>query len=80
MADKGVSKAARELVSEGVHDVDEEILEKLRSLHPHEEPHVADAVAPECAWPMLTEDDDHLLREVVKAFSEASGGGPCPSI
>ena len=38
MADKGSSKAARELVSDGIHEVDEEILERLRSLHPHEDP------------------------------------------
>ena len=24
----------------------------------------------------ILKDDDHLLREVVKAFSDASGGGP----
>ena len=59
MANKGVSKAARELVSNGIHEVDEEILAKLRSLHPHEEPIVADADQDAaCAWPGLTEDDD----------------------
>ena len=37
MADKGVSKAAREVVSDGVHEIDQEIMEKLCQLHPHED-------------------------------------------
>ena len=56
--------------------MDQEILEKLRTLHPHEDLFVADAgqdVA--CAWPGLTEEDDELLHDVVKQFSEASAGG-----
>ena len=59
MADKGSSKAARELVSDGIHEVDEEILERLRSLHPHEDPYIAEAgQEAACSWPGLTEDDD----------------------
>ena len=76
MADKGVSKAAREVVSDGIHEVDQEVMDKLRLLHPPEEPYVADADTSECAWPGLTEEDDALIREVVHQFSEASGGGP----
>ena len=77
MADKGISKAARELVSDGIHEVDQTILEKLRQLHPHEDPYVADAGQDiECTWPGLTEEDDDLIRDVITQFSEASGGGP----
>ena len=77
MADNGISKAARELVSDGIHEVDQEILEKLRQLHPHEDPYVADAGQDiECTWPGLTEEDDDLIRDVITQFSEASGGGP----
>ena len=51
-------------------------MEKLRSLHPHEEPYVADAGQEDAnASPGLTDDDD-LIRHVFRQFSEASGGGP----
>ena len=77
LVDKGISKAAKELVSDGVHDVDQEVLKKLRSLHPHEEPYVAEAdQEAACAWPGLTEEDDDMIRDVVTHFSDASGGGP----
>ena len=77
MADKGTSKAAKELVSNGVHEVDDEIMEKLRNLHPHEEPYIHDGEEDAaCVWPGLTEEDDNLMRDVVRQFSEASGGGP----
>ena len=33
MAYKGASKAAREVVSDGVHQIDQEIIEKLCQLH-----------------------------------------------
>ena len=76
MADKGVSKAAREVISDGVHQIDQEILEKLRQLHPHEAAHGLEGDADGCQWPGLTQEDDDLIREVVKQFSDASGGGP----
>ena len=54
-----------------------EILEKLRNFHPHKEPCIVEAVQEaECASPGLTEDDDDVIRHVIKQFSEASGGGP----
>ena len=76
MADKGVSKAAREIASDGVHAIDQEIMDKLRQLHPHEAAYVADVDAPVCSWPGLMQEDDDLIRDVVKQFSDASGGGP----
>ena len=53
---------------------DQEVVEKLRLLHPPKEPYAADAS--ECARPELTEEEDALTREVVHQFSEASGGWP----
>ena len=77
MADKWVFKAARELVSDGVHEVDQESLDKLRQLHPYEDAYVCDADQFGCCvWPGLTVEDDDLIREVVKQFSDASAGGP----
>ena len=76
MADKGVSKAAREIVSDGVHAIDQEIMDKLRQLHPHEAAYVADVDVLVCSWPGLTQENDELIRDVVKQFSGASGGGP----
>ena len=46
-------------------------------MHPHEEPYIAEAAEDAaCVWPGLSEDDDDLIRDVVRQFSEASGGGP----
>ena len=48
MADKGVSQAARELISDGVREVDEEIMQKLSDLHPHEDPPLLEAEPSDC--------------------------------
>ena len=43
MADKEVSKAARKVVSAGIHEVEQEIVDKLRQLHPPEEAYVSES-------------------------------------
>ena len=68
MANKGVSKAAGEVVSDGFREVDQEIMAKLRQLHPPEEAYVSETG---CVWPGLTKEDDGLIREVVKQFLDA---------
>ena len=79
MANKGISKAAKELISSGIYEVTPEILLKLEELHPPAVPLPADLPAHDdtCQWqPLDDEDDNAFMRGVVGTFLDASRGGP----
>ena len=78
LSEKGLSKAAKELVSDGVHNSSPSVLQKLRDLHPRaDEPVVADAYPPaQCSWTQNAESTEASIKTVIQQFPAASGADP----
>ena len=78
LSNKGISKAAKELVSSGLHEATPDVMQKLSDLHPPSPPLPIDLTSiNHDQWSPLSEEDDlDLMRDVVRRFSDASAGGP----
>ena len=72
LAKKGLSKAARELASEKVHEVSAQVLAKPKHLHPSSAAVAVEPLISECVWPELTnsEEDNVFLLKAVNELSQ----------
>ena len=79
LQDQGLSKAARELSSQGIHTATPEVLKKLTELHPAGLPSDVDLADAACVWPGLGDTDEEAelkLRRIIMSFPAGSAGGP----
>ena len=78
LAKKGLSKAARELSSDGLHELSSAKLERLKQLHPPSEPPGVPPNSEACSWSGFNEEEEdlELLLKLVRDFPDSSAAGP----